>query len=67
MKCLRNTPIENMSRYRFYWSKRNNRYDSTLDLFGVSQKQDTGFVLLLDDYMNAIYIPKIFLTTASLI
>ena len=66
MKCLRNAPIENMSRYRFYWSKRNNRYDSILDLIGVSQKEDTDFVLLLDDYINAIYIPEIFLTTAKL-
>ena len=55
-----------MSRYRFYWSKRNNRYDSILDLIGVSQKEDTDFVLLLDDYINAIYIPEIFLTTEKL-
>ena len=55
-----------MSRHRFYWSKRNNRYDSILDLIGVSQKEDTDFVLLLDDYINAIYIPEIFLTTAKL-
>ena len=55
-----------MSRHRFYWSKRNNRYDSILDLIGVSQKKDTDFVLLLDDYINAIYIPDIFLTAAKL-
>ena len=55
-----------MSRHGFYWSKRNNRYDSILDLIGVSQKEDTDFVLLLDDYINAIYIPEIFLTTAKL-
>ena len=55
-----------MSRYGFYWSKRNNGYDSILNLTGVSQKEDTGFVLLLDDYINAIYIPEIFLTTAKL-
>ena len=54
-----------MSRHGFYWSKRNNRYDSILDLIGVSQKEDTDFVLLLDDY-NAIYISEIFLTTAKL-
>ena len=66
MKCLRNSPIENLSRYIFYWSKRNNRYDSILDLIGVSQKEDTDFVLLLDDYINAIYIPEIFLTTPKL-
>ena len=53
-----------MSRHGFYWSKRNNRYDSILDLIGVSQKEDTDFVLLLDDY-NAIYISEIFLTTAK--
>ena len=66
MKCLRNSPIENMSRYGFYWSKCNSRYDSILDLTGVSQKEDTDFVLSLDDYINAIYIPEIFLTTAKL-
>ena len=55
-----------MSRHGFYWSKRNNRYDSILDLIGVSQKEDTDFVLLLDDYINAIYIPEILLTTAKL-
>ena len=55
-----------MSRHGFYWSKRNNRYDSILDLIGVSQKEDTDFVLLLDDYINTIYIPEIFLTTAKL-
>ena len=55
-----------MSRHGFYWSKRNNRYDSILDLIGVSQKEDTDFVLLLDDYINAIYIPEIFLTAAKL-
>ena len=65
MKCLRNSPIENLSRYIFYWSKRNNRYDSILDLIGVSQKEDADFVLLLDHYINAIYIPEIFLTTAK--
>ena len=55
-----------MSRRGFYWLKRNNRYDSMLDLIGVSQKEDTDSVLLLDDYTNAIYIPEIFLTTAKL-
>ena len=55
-----------MSRYRFYWSKRINRYDSVLDLIGVSQKKDTDFVLLLDDHISAIYIPEIFLTAAKL-
>ena len=55
-----------MSRHGFYWSKRNNRYDSILDLIGVSQKEDTDFVLLLDNYINIIYIPAIFLTTAKL-
>ena len=55
-----------MSRHGFYWPKRNNQYDSILDLTGVSQKEDTDFVLLLDDYINAIYIPEIFLTTAKL-
>ena len=55
-----------MSGHGFYWSKRNNRHDSILDLIGVSQKEDTDFVLLLDDYINAIYIPEIFLTTAKL-
>ena len=46
-----------MSRHGFYWSKRNNRYDSILDLIGVSQKEDADFVLLLNDYVNTIYIP----------
>ena len=55
-----------MSRHGFYWSKRNNQYDSILDLIGASQKKDTDFVLLLNDYINAIYIPEIFLTTAKL-
>ena len=55
-----------MSRYRFSWSKRNNRYDSILGLIVVSQKKDTDFVLLLDDYINAVYIPEIFLTIAKL-
>ena len=64
MKCLRNSPIENMSRYIFYWSKRNNRYDSILDLIGVSQKEDIDFVLLLGDYRSDIH--EIFLTTAKL-
>ena len=54
-----------MYRHRFYWSKRNNRYDSILDLIGVFQKEDADFVPLLDDYINAIYIPEIFLTTAK--
>ena len=55
-----------MSRHGFHWSKLNNRYDSTLVLIGVCLKEDTDFVLLLDDYINAIYIPEIFLTTAKL-
>ena len=55
-----------MSRHGFYRPKRNNQYDSILDLTGVSQKEDTDFALLLDDYINAIYIPEIFLTTAKL-
>ena len=55
-----------MTRHGFYWSKRNSRYDSILDLIGVSQKEDTYFVLLLDDYINAISIPEIFLSTAKL-
>ena len=55
-----------MSRQGFYWSKRKNQYDSILDLIGVSQKEDTDFVLLLDDYINVIYIPEIFLSTAKL-
>ena len=42
------------------------RCDSILDLIGVSQKKDRDFVLLLDDYIIAIYIPEIFLTTAKL-
>ena len=63
-KCLRNSPIEN--RQEFYWSKRSNRYDSILDLISVSQKEDADFVLLIDDYINAIYITEIFLTTAKL-
>ena len=37
------------------------RYDSILDLIGVSQKKNTDSVLLLDDYINAVYIPDIFL------
>ena len=36
-----------------------------MDLIGVTQKEDTDFVLLLDDYINVIYIPEIFLTTAK--
>ena len=55
-----------MSGHGFYLSKRNNRHDSILDLIGASQKEDTDFVLLLDDYINTIYIPEIFLTTAKL-
>ena len=55
-----------MSIHGFYWSKRNNRYYSILDLIDASQKEDTDFVLLLDDYINAIYIPEIFLTTPKL-
>ena len=35
-----------MSRHGFYWSKCNNRYDSILDLIGVSQKENTDFALL---------------------
>ena len=35
-----------MSRHGFYWSKCNNRYDSILDLIGVSQKENTDFVLI---------------------
>ena len=54
-----------MSRHGFYWSKRNNRYDSILDLIGVFQKEDADFVPLLDDYINAIYIPEISLTTSK--
>ena len=53
---MRNSPIGNMSRHEFYWSKCTNRCDSVLDLIGVSQKED----------INAIYIPEIFLTTAKL-
>ena len=55
-----------MSRHGFYWSKRNNWYDSILDLIGVSLKEDTDIVLLLDDYINSIYVPEILLTTAKL-
>ena len=55
-----------MSTHGFYWSKHNNRYDSIIDLIGASQKEDTDFVLLLHDYINAIYILEIFLTIAKL-
>ena len=55
-----------MSTHGFYWSKHNNQYDSIIDLIGASQKEDTDFVLLLHDYINAIYILEIFLTIAKL-